>query len=187
MLNKRRYKITKTWGGFIIKIRTICTIVAIVLSMGLVGCVNKDIDVKSSLVFYGESDTWTGTLYVEQPQNNGENTFQVNQLSNLTYKGDFEKISKKQKEEDGIPVSSSFGGVNMRDGGSGSHIQQATGWNNARSHSGEYATKDDEFKVVVEWDNKKETFIMTFNEEKTSKAQRLGQEEVLRNFYEPQK
>ncbi|WP_163539243.1 hypothetical protein [Gracilibacillus sp. YIM 98692] len=183
---EERISNNKNLGEFIIKIRTICTIVVIVLSIGLVGCVNKDMDVTSPLVFYGESDTWTGTLYVEQSQNDGENTFQVNQLSNLTYKGDFEKISKRQIDEDSIPVHSSFEGV-MRSGGNSSQIQETTGRNKSSSHSDEYATKDDEFKVVVEWDNKKETFIMTFNEEKTSKAQRLDKEEALRYFYEPQK
>ncbi|MBH0229393.1 hypothetical protein [Halobacillus yeomjeoni] len=174
-------------GEFIIKVRTIFTSVITVLSIGLIGCVNKDVDVKSPLVFYGESDTWTGTLYIEQSQNNGENTFQVNQLSNLTYKGDFEEINKEQIEGDGIPVHSSFESFIMKGGGTSSHIQETTGWDNASSHSKENATKDNDFKVVVEWDNQKETFKMTYNDEKTAKAQRLDKEEALRYFYEPQK
>jgi len=160
--------------------------VIIVLSIGLVGCVNKDVDVQSPLVFYGESDTWTGTLYVKQSQNDGENTFELDQLSNLTYKGDFEKINKTQREEGGISVSSSFEGV-RRSGGTSSQIQETTGRNQGTTNSEEYAKKDDEFKVVVEWGNKKETFMMTYNKEKTTKAQRLGDDEALRYFFEPQK
>lgn len=171
---------------YVIKKRTIWTIVIIVLSIGLVGCVNKDVDVQSPLVFYGESDTWTGTLYVKQSQNDGENTFEVDQLSNLTYKGDFEQINKRQREEDGIPVSSSFEGV-WSSGGTSSQIQETTGRLPSQSNSEKYAKTEDEFKVVVEWNNKKETFIMTYNKEKTKKAQRLGKEEALRYFYEPQK
>ncbi|WP_089654489.1 hypothetical protein [Halobacillus aidingensis] len=112
--------------------------------------------------------------------------FQVDQLTNLTYKEDFEQISKKQVEEDGIPVSFSFEGV-MRSEGTSSHIQKTTPGNRSTTHSDEYATKEDEFKVIVEWNDEKETFIMTHNEKKTSKAQNLGKEEAFRYFYEPQK
>ncbi|GGM43011.1 hypothetical protein GCM10011351_31240 [Paraliobacillus quinghaiensis] len=156
--------------------------------IGLVGCANKDIDVTSPLVFYGEGDTWTGILYVEQSQNDGENTFHVTQFSNLTYKDDFEQIKKKQKEEDDIPISYDFEGIDNRSvGGSGSRIQEATWSGVGTTHSHEYATKDDDFEVVVEWNDKKETFIMTYNEEKTTKVRRLGKEEALRHIYEPQK
>jgi len=160
--------------------------VIIVLSVGLVGCVNKDVDVQSPLVFYGESDTWTGTVYVKQSQNDGENTFEVDQLSNLTYKGDFEQINKRQREEGGIPVSSSFEGV-RRSGGTSSHIQESTERLQGQSNTEKYAKKNDEFKLVVEWGNKKETFEMTYNKEKTTKAQKLGYDEALRYFIEPQK
>ncbi|MDC3418391.1 hypothetical protein [Aquibacillus salsiterrae] len=75
----------------------------------------------------------------------------------------------------------------MSGGGTSSKIQDTTGWNISSSDSDKYAIKDNEFKVVVEWDNQKETFIMTYNDEKTSKAQRLDREEARRYFYEQQK
>jgi hypothetical protein len=170
-----------------VKIRAIIIIIVLTLLVYLVGCSqNKITELNSPLVFYGESNTWSATLFVEQSPNERDNTFEITQISNLTYKGDYKEISTQQIDGEDIPVHVSIEGIIDKSGGSSSKIQEFIVWRQSSTVSEEYATDKNELEVIVDWKNKKETFTMTYDKEKSSELKTYDETRAYTTLSKPQ-
>ncbi|MFZ0368822.1 MAG: hypothetical protein WAM07_04370 [Halobacillus sp.] len=132
----------------------------------------ENVDINSPMVFYGESESWGATLVVKQVQNDGDHTFKITQVSNLTYKGSDGEKDNKQTRGNSTSVQVSIEGVSP-ERGSSIRLQEYNAWRQNSNISKEYAVKEDEFEVVVTWNNKEETFTLSHNNEKAPKFNRL--------------
>ncbi|WP_163539793.1 hypothetical protein [Gracilibacillus sp. YIM 98692] len=131
--------------------KKIITILLGLLSLLFAGCSNETIS--NHLVFQGENEHWKGVVEVNQ-SNNGQRKYDVKERHHITYIGD----NLKELETKKIPVKIYVDSVlsNGDQPMSSSHFQEWYGTEEGGitigfSDNKEYAKKDDEFKVVIEW------------------------------------
>jgi|GEM_PF-6535844 len=146
---------------------------------------NEAGEVNSPMVFYGESENWGATLTVKKEQNDGDHMFKITQVSNLTYKGNPEEKDNKQTRGNSTSVQVSIEGVSP-ESGSSIRLQEYNTWRQNSNTSKEYAVKDDEFEVVVTWNNKEEIFTLSHNHEKAPKVNHYNSAEVYKVLSKPQ-
>ncbi|ASF40630.1 hypothetical protein CEH05_16295 [Halobacillus halophilus] len=146
---------------------------------------NEEEEVNSPMVFYGESENWGATLVVKQVQNKGDHMFKITEVSDLTYKGNAGEKDNKQTRGTSTSVQVSIEGVSP-ESGSSIRLQEYNTWRQNSNTSKEYAVKDDEFEVVVTWNNKEETFTLSHNYEKTPEVNRYNAAEVYKVLSKPQ-
>ncbi|MGP4074723.1 hypothetical protein [Halobacillus sp. K22] len=147
----------------------------------LTACSYDEVEINSTKVFYGESETWGATLSVKQVQNNGDHTFKITQISNLTYKGD----ARDKGKGNSTSVQVSIEGVSP-ESGSSIRLQEYNTWRKSSNTSKEYGLEEDEFEVVVTWNNKEETFTLSHKKEKASELNLYNAAEVYKGLSKQQ-
>ncbi|MGP4070017.1 hypothetical protein [Halobacillus sp. B29] len=152
----------------------------------LSACSHNEVEeVKSPMVFYGESESWGATLVVKQVQNGGDHMFKITQVSDLTYKGNAGEKDNKQTRGTSTSVQVSIEGVTP-ERGSSIRLQEYNTWKQNSHTSREYAVEDDEFEVVVAWNNNEETFTLSHNHEKAPEVSQYNAAEVYKVLSKPQ-
>ncbi|MCA1010579.1 hypothetical protein [Halobacillus halophilus] len=153
----------------------------------LTACSHNEVKLDSPMVFYGESETWGATLEVKQVQHEGDHTFKITQISNLTYKGNPGDKNHTSTRGNSTSVQVSIEGVSP-ESGSSIRLQEYNTWRQKSNPSTQYGVEEDEnFEVIVTWNNKEETFTLSQNNERTPQINRYNTEEVDKVLNKPQK